>query len=63
MEKIKTEEVMGKLDMFQYRFGEMDEFGLSDLERSSAEAGTQFASTEFKEECQTYVVHLKLAAL
>ena len=27
MEKITTEEVMKKLDMFQYRFGKMDQFG------------------------------------
>ena len=27
MEKIKTEEVMDKLDMFQSRFGKIDEFG------------------------------------
>ena len=26
MEKITTEEVMDKLDMFQYRLGEIDEF-------------------------------------
>ena len=27
MEKLTTEEVMDKLDMFQYRFGKLDEFG------------------------------------
>ena len=48
MEKITTEEVMDKLNMFQYRFGKIDEFGLWDLERISADAGTQFTSTEFK---------------
>ena len=28
MEKITTEEVMDKLDMFQSRFGKIDQFGL-----------------------------------
>ena len=49
MEKITTEEVMDKLDMFQSRFGKMDQFGWWNLERISADAGTQFNSTEFKE--------------
>ena len=31
-EKIKTEEVMEKLDMFQSRFGKIDQFGWWDLE-------------------------------
>ena len=53
MDKITTEEVMDKLDMFQSRFGKMDQFGRRDLERISADADTQFTSTEFKEECQT----------
>ena len=49
MDKIKTDEVMDKLDMFQSRFGKMDQFGWWDLDRTSADAGTQFTSTEFKE--------------
>ena len=53
MENITTAEVMKKLDMFQYRFGKIDQFGWWDLERISADAGTQFTLTEFKEECQT----------
>ena len=48
MEKITTEEVMDNLDMFQSRFGKIDEFGWCDLERISADAGTQFTLTEFK---------------
>ena len=48
--------------MFQYIFGEIYEFGWWDLERISAYSGTQFTSTEFKEECQTCGAHLKLAA-
>ena len=49
MEKITTEEVMDKLDMFQSRFGKIDQFGWWDLERILVDAGTQFTSTEFKE--------------
>ena len=63
MEKIKTEVVMDKLDMFQSRFGEIDQFGWWNLERISADAGTQFTSTEFKDECQTRGLSLTLAAL
>ena len=62
MEKITTEEVMDRLDMFQYRFVKIDEFGWWDLERISADAGTQFTLTEFKYECQTCGVNLTLAA-
>ena len=40
MDKIATEEVMDKLDMFQSRFGKIEEFGWWDLERISADAGT-----------------------
>ena len=63
MENITTEEVMDKLDMFQSRFWKIDQFGWWDLERISADAGTQFTLTEFKEECQTSGVRLTLAAL
>ena len=62
MENITTEEVMEKLDMFQSRFGQIDQFGWWDLERISSDAGTQFTSTDFKEECQTRGVRLTLAA-
>ena len=48
MEKITTEEVMDKLDMFQSIFGEIDQFGWWDLERIPSDAGTQFILTEFK---------------
>ena len=48
VEKISTEEVMDNLDIFQSRFGKIDEFGWWDLERISADAGTQFTSMEFK---------------
>ena len=48
MEVITTEEVIDKLDMFQPRLGKKDEFGWWYLERISADAGTQFTSTEFQ---------------
>ena len=62
MENITTAEVMEKLDMFQSRFGKIEQFGWWDLEIISADAGTQFTSTEFKDECQTRGVRLTLAA-
>ena len=61
MDRITTEEVMYKLDMFQSRFGDIDKFGWLDLERILLDAGTQF--TEFQYECQTHGVSLTLAAL
>ena len=48
--------------MFQSRFGKIDQFGWWNLEIISADAGTQYTSTEFKDECQTRGVCLKLAA-
>ena len=48
MEIINTEEVMDKLDMFQYIFGTIDKFGWRDLEIISEDSGTQFNSTEFQ---------------
>ena len=62
MGKITTEEVMDKLNIFQSRFGKMDEFGLWYLERISADTGTIFTLTDFKEECQTRGVNLSLTA-
>ena len=62
MEKITAEQVMKKMDMFQSRFGTMNQFGWWDLERILSDAGTQFTSTEFKEQCQTRGVSLTLAA-
>ena len=63
MDKITIEEVMDKLDMFQTRFGKIDEFGFWDLEIISADAEAQFTSTEFKEEFQNHGAHLALAVL
>ena len=62
MENITTAEVMHKLDMFQSIFGKIDQFGWWDLERISADAGSQFTLTEYKEEFQTRGVRLTLAA-
>ena len=49
MDKITTEEVTDKLDMFQSIFGEIDGFGWWDLEGITEYAVTQLTSTEFKE--------------
>ena len=62
MDKITTEEVMDKLDMFQSKFVKIDKFGWWYLERISADAGTKFTLTEFKEEFQTRGVNLMLVA-
>ena len=63
MERSATEVVMDKLDIFQYRFGKIDEFGWWDLEFFSAYAGMQFTSTGFQEKCQTRGVYLTLEDL
>ena len=49
MKKITTEEVIDNLEMFQSRFGKIDEFGWWDLERVSAYEVTEFTLKEFKE--------------
>ena len=48
--------------MIQSIFRRIDQFGWWNLERISADAGTQFTSAEFKDECQTRGVRLTLAA-
>ena len=48
--------------MFLSRFGKLDKSFWWDLERISEYAGSQFTSTEFKEEFQTCGFHLMLAA-
>ena len=45
MEKITTEKVMDKMDMFQSRSGKIGKFGWWDLEGISADAGKKFTST------------------
>ena len=59
---ITTEKVIDKLDIFQAIFGKLDEFVWWYLEIVSADAGTQFTSTEFLDECQTCSVWLTLVA-
>ena len=61
MQKISTEEVMDRLNMFQSRFRKIDELGWWDLEIISADARSQFTSKKFKEEFQTCRVHVALA--
>ena len=41
---------MDKLDMFQSRFGKIDQFGWWNLEIISADTDMHFTSTEFKDE-------------
>ena len=53
---------MDNMDVFQYIFGKIDEFGWWYLERISANAGTQFTFTYFQDECQTHSVKLTSAA-
>ena len=49
VEKILTEEVMDKLEMFQSIFGKIENFGWWDLKIISADAGSKFTSIEFKQ--------------
>ena len=51
---------MDNMDVFQYIFGKIDEFGWWYLEIISADAGTQFTSTESQDACQTHGVNLAL---
>ena len=48
--------------MLQSRLVKIDGIGWWDLEIFSADAGKQFTSTKFKEECQSCGVHLTLGA-
>ena len=50
MDRISIEEVIDKLDMFQSRFGKIEEFGRWDLEIISEDAGKKFISTDFQDE-------------
>ena len=52
---------MDKLDMFQDIFDKMDRLGWWGLEIISADAGTQFTSTEFQDKCQTRSINITLA--
>ena len=48
MENIITEAVMEKLDIFQSRFGKVEEFGLWGMAKIKTDAGTLFTSEEFQ---------------
>ena len=49
MDRITTEEVMDEFDIFHPRYGKIENLFWWDLERISADAGTQFTLAEFKE--------------
>ena len=59
MDKITTEEVMDKLDIFQSILGKLTNL---DGRIYLSDAGTHFTPTEFKEECQTCGISLTIAA-
>ena len=59
MERINIEEVVDKLDMFQYTFGKIYWFGWWKFKMFLVDAGTQFTSTEFQYKYQTHGVHIK----
>ena len=48
MENITAEEIMDKLDMFQARFGKVDEFSSWNMKRTQTDTGTQFNYKEFQ---------------
>ena len=54
---------MYKLDMFHARFEKIDNFEWWDLEKNSADAGTEFTSINFQDECQTRGVWITLEAM
>ena len=62
MENITTEEVMDKLDMFQARFGKVDEFVWWYMERIQTDAGTQFTYKDIQEGLYEHGVWLELEA-
>ena len=62
IEIITTEEVMDRLNMFQYIFGKIDGFGWWDFKKKSADAGTEFTFTDFQDECETHGDPLTLSS-
>ena len=62
MENITNEEITDKLDMFQARFGKVDEFGWWDMERIKTDSGKHFTSNKFQEGLSVCGVRLELAA-
>ena len=53
---------MDKLDMFQARFGKVDDFVWWDIERIQTDAITQFTSKEFQLSLSVREFRLELAA-
>ena len=53
---------MDKLNMFQARFGKVDEFGWWDMEIIQPESGSQFTSKEFQKGLSIRGVRLSLSA-
>ena len=62
MKDIGTEEFMNKLDMFQERFGKVDEFCWWDMEITQNDAVTQFTPKDFQEVLYVRGVRIALAA-
>ena len=62
MENITTEEVMDKLDIFQARYGKVDDFVWWDLEWIKTDAGTQFTSKGFQDSFSVRGIWITLAA-
>ena len=54
---------MYKLDMFQERFGKVDELGWCDMEIIQTYSGIQFTYKKFQESISLRGVQLSLAAL
>ena len=63
MGNITTEEVMENIDLFQSRFGKLDEFGCWYLEQIQTDSVAQFTSKEFEEVISVRGVQLTLAEL
>ena len=62
VENITTEKFMDKLDMFQARFGKVDDFFWWGMEIIQTDAGTQFTHKKFQEGISVHGVQLSSAA-
>ena len=62
MGNIKTEEVMEKLDIFQARFGKVDELGWWYMDIIQTDSGTKFTSKELQKGIPLCELRLALAA-
>ena len=52
-----TEEVMEKLDLFEPRFGKVNDFGWWYMERIQTDSVTEFTSNEFQEGLYLHRLH------